>query len=96
MGGVREQETGAGRMGARAAAVGAAVGVAALVPAGVAHAGIISVGNATFGNTCINKGGSAAQGATTAAPGVGTGNALALPLHISRNNCGSSGIICTL
>ncbi|MFD7116799.1 chaplin family protein [Streptomyces sp. NPDC056652] len=86
---------GARRVGRRAAAVGAVLG-AALVPAGAAHANVIGIGNATFGNTCANQGGGAhTAGGTVAGSGAVSGNHAALPLHLPRNHCGNSGIICT-
>ncbi|MFF3784349.1 chaplin family protein [Streptomyces sp. NPDC001933] len=85
---------GAGRAGVRAAVLGAVAG-AALLPAGAAHAGVIGVGNAVFGNTCVNQGGARAVGATVAGSGVGSGNQTGLPLSLPRNHCGNSGIVCT-
>ncbi|GLF95119.1 chaplin family protein [Streptomyces yaizuensis] len=85
---------GAGRVGVRAAVLGAVAG-AALLPAGAAHASVIGVGNAVFGNTCVNQGGASAAGATVAGSGVGSGNQIGLPLSLPRNQCGNSGIICT-
>ncbi|MFE0426494.1 chaplin family protein [Streptomyces sp. NPDC058953] len=83
-----------GRRGARAAVLGAVAG-AALLPAGAAHASIIGVGNAAFGNTCANGGDARSAGATVAGSGVGSGNQAGLPLSLTRNQCGNSGIVCT-
>ncbi|WP_409239794.1 chaplin family protein [Streptomyces sp. PA5.6] len=77
----------------RAVLVGTAVGAVA-ASAAPAQAGIISVGNATFGNSCATKGGAQAAGGTAAGPGVLGANLAQLPLHLSRNTCGESGIIC--
>ncbi|MFD8916327.1 chaplin family protein [Streptomyces sp. NPDC059569] len=93
--GVGDGNGGARRAGRRAAAVGAVLG-AALVPAGAAHANVIGIGNATFGNTCANQGGGAhTAGGTVAGSGAVSGNHVALPLDLPRNHCGNSGIICT-
>ncbi|MEV4971716.1 chaplin family protein [Streptomyces scopuliridis] len=92
--GARDGNGGARRVGRRAAAVGAVLG-AALVPAGAAHANVIGVGNATFGNTCANQGGAHTAGGTVAGSGAVSGNHVALPLDLPRNHCGNSGIICT-
>lgn len=81
-------------VGMRAAVLGAVAG-AALLPAGAAHASVIGVGNAVFGNTCVSKGGAQAAGTTVAGSGVGGGNQTGLPLDLRRNQCGNSGIICT-
>ncbi|GAA4812855.1 chaplin family protein [Streptomyces ziwulingensis] len=86
--------SGAGRTGMRVAVLGAAAG-AALLPAGAAHASVIGVGNAVFGNTCVTQGSAGAAGATVAGSGLGTGNAAGLPLSLPRNRCGNSGIVCT-
>ncbi|MFF2012078.1 chaplin family protein [Streptomyces sp. NPDC058195] len=85
---------GAGRMGVRAAVLGAVAG-AAWLPVGAAHASVIGVGNAAFGNTCVNQAGARAAGATAAGSGVGSGNQIGLPLSLPRNHCGNSGIVCT-
>lgn len=85
---------GAGRAGARAAVLGAVAG-AALLPVGAAHANVIGVGNATFGNTCVSQGAARAEGTTVTGSGVGSGNLAGLPLDLPRNHCGNSGIICT-
>ncbi|MEU2675127.1 chaplin family protein [Streptomyces sp. NPDC007164] len=87
---------GAGRAGVRAAVLSAVAG-AALLPASAAHAGVIGIGNAVFGNTCVNQaeGGARAVGATVAGGGVGSGNQAGLPLSLPRNHCGNSGIVCT-
>ncbi|QIQ01475.1 chaplin family protein [Streptomyces liangshanensis] len=79
---------------ARAAVLGAVAG-AALLPAGAAQANVVGVGNAAFGNTCANQGGARAAGATVAGSGLGSGNHVGLPLHLARNHCGNSGIVCT-
>ncbi|MFJ4770045.1 chaplin family protein [Streptomyces uncialis] len=92
--GTRGTRGGAGRVGVRTAVLGAVAGVA-LVPAGAAHASVIGIGNAVFGNTCVNQGGAGAAGATVAASGVANGNQTGLPLDIRRNQCGNSGIVCT-
>lgn len=84
----------AGRRGARAAVLGAVAG-AALLPAGTSYANIVGVGNAAFGNTCANTGDTRSDGATVAGSGVGTGNLAGLPLRLTRNQCGNSGIVCT-
>ncbi|AXG82255.1 DUF320 domain-containing protein [Streptomyces paludis] len=81
-------------MGRRAAAVGVALG-AALAPAGAAHASVIGVGNAVFGNTCVTQGGTQAAGGTAAGSGAVSANLAQLPLSLPRNHCGSSGIVCT-
>lgn len=86
--------SGAGRAGVRVAVLGAVAGVA-LLPAGAAHASVIGVGNAAFGNTCVNQGSARASGATVAGSGVVGGNQVGLPLSLPRNQCGNSGIICT-
>ncbi|MCM2390492.1 chaplin family protein [Streptomyces albipurpureus] len=85
---------GAGRAGVRAAVLGAVAG-AALLPAGAAHASVIGIGNAAFGNTCVNQGSARAAGATVAGSGVASGNQAGLPLSLPRNQCGNSGIVCT-
>ncbi|MFD7412775.1 chaplin family protein [Kitasatospora purpeofusca] len=85
---------GARTVGKRLAAVGTAVG-AALVPAGAAHAGIVGVGNAVFGNSCETYGGTQATGGTVSDSGTVSGNQVGLPLDLPRNHCGSSGIVCT-
>ncbi|MEV6425609.1 chaplin family protein [Streptomyces sp. NPDC051662] len=93
--GVGDGNGGARRVGRRAAAVGAVLG-AALVPAGAAHASVIGIGNATFGNMCANQGGAHTAGGTVAGSGAVSGNHVALPLDLPRIQCGSSGIICTV
>ncbi|MFE3072004.1 chaplin family protein [Streptomyces sp. NPDC059247] len=86
---------GVGRSGRRVAVLGAVAGVA-LLPAGAAHASVIGVGNAVFGNTCVNQsGGARAEGSTVAGSGVASGNRAGLPLDLRRNHCGNSGIVCT-
>ncbi|WP_328916736.1 MULTISPECIES: chaplin family protein [unclassified Streptomyces] len=86
---------GAGKAGVRAAVLGAVAG-AALLPAGAAHASVIGVGNAVFGNACVNQDhGVRSAGATVAGSGLGSGNQAGLPLSLPRNHCGSSGIVCT-
>ncbi|MFJ5044747.1 MULTISPECIES: chaplin family protein [unclassified Streptomyces] len=80
--------------GARAMVLGAVAG-AALLPAGTAEANVVGIGNAAFGNTCANQGGARAEGATVAGSGLGSGNHAGLPLSLTRNHCGNSGIICT-
>ncbi|MFD8110212.1 chaplin family protein [Streptomyces microflavus] len=84
----------AGRAGARAAVLGAVAGVA-LLPVGAAHASVIGIGNAAFGNTCVSHGGARAVGTTVAGSGVASGNQAGLPLDLPRNHCGNSGIVCT-
>ncbi|MFE7123903.1 chaplin family protein [Streptomyces sp. NPDC057617] len=90
----RGTSCGAGGVGVRAAVLGAVAG-AALLPAGAAHANVVGIGNAAFGNTCVNQGGARALGATVAASGVASGNLAGLPLSLPRNHCGNSGIVCT-
>ncbi|MFE1365641.1 chaplin family protein [Streptomyces anulatus] len=80
--------------GARAVVLGAVAG-AALLPAGAAEANVVGVGNAAFGNTCVNQADARAGGATVAGSGLGSGNHAGLPLSLARNHCGNSGIICT-
>ncbi|WP_250304929.1 chaplin family protein [Streptomyces sp. NBC_01387] len=85
----------AAKAGVRAAVLGAVAG-ATLLPAGAAHASVIGVGDAVFGNACVNQDhGVRAAGATVTGSGVGGGNHAALPLSLPRNHCGSSGIVCT-
>ncbi|MFD5514032.1 hypothetical protein ACFWIB_40960 [Streptomyces sp. NPDC127051] len=79
--------------GKRAVLVGAAVGTVA-ASAAPAQAGIISVGNAAFGNSCSSKGNAQAADGTAAGPGVLGANLAQLPLQLQRNTCGESGIIC--
>ncbi|WP_167151056.1 chaplin family protein [Streptomyces sp. MBT27] len=79
------------RAGARAAVMGAA----ALLPAGAAHASVIGVGNAVFGNTCTSQGAVRTAGSTVTGSGVASGNQTGLPLDLPRNHCGNSGIVCT-
>ncbi|MFF3641533.1 chaplin family protein [Streptomyces sp. NPDC002564] len=88
-----ETWNGGGRAG-RAAVLGAVAGVA-LLPAGAAHANVIGVGNAAFGNTCASQGGARSTGATVAGSGLANGNQVGLPLDLPRNHCGNSGIVCT-
>ncbi|MFE4055081.1 chaplin family protein [Streptomyces sp. NPDC059096] len=90
----REAENGARLTGRRVAVAGAVLG-AALAPAGAAHASVIGVGNATFGNTCVNQGDAHAVGGTAAGSGAASGNYASLPLSLPRNQCGTSGIVCT-
>lgn len=73
----------------------AAAGAAAVVfaPAPAAHASVIGVGNAVFGNACANNG-SALTGTTTSGSGLLAGNAAQLPLDLPLNRCGNSGIVC--
>ncbi len=93
--GFRQNADGGTRsMGQRVAVVGAVLG-AALAPAGAAHADIIGVGNAVFGNSCTNHGGAWAVGTTASGSGAVSGNQAGLPLSLPRNRCGNSGIICT-
>lgn len=86
---------GAGRTGARTAAVLGAVAGVALLPAGAAHANVIGIGNAAFGNTCVSQGSDRTAGATVSGSGLGSGNQAGLPLSLPRNHCGNSGIVCT-
>ncbi|WP_436960782.1 chaplin family protein [Streptomyces sp. SudanB182_2057] len=72
---------------------GAAVGAVAAAAA-PASAGIVAVGDAVFGNSCVNAGASQASGATVAGSGSLAGNLAQLPLDLPRNRCGNSGIIC--
>ncbi|MEV6398083.1 chaplin family protein [Streptomyces sp. NPDC051907] len=81
-------------IGARAMVLGAVAG-AAMLPAATAEANVVGVGNAAFGNTCANQGGPRAEGATVAGSGLGSGNHAGLPLSLTRNHCGNSGIVCT-
>ncbi|MFJ4923518.1 chaplin family protein [Streptomyces sp. NPDC088725] len=90
----QDMDRGGRGMGKRAAAVGAVLGVA-LAPAGAAHASVVGIGNATFGNTCATEGGALAAGGTAAGSGTASGNQIGLPLDLPRNHCGSSGIVCT-
>ncbi|MGY3061748.1 hypothetical protein ACVWZD_006046 [Streptomyces sp. TE3672] len=90
----RSAVSGTARSGVRAAVLGAAAGVA-LLPAGAAHASVIGVGNAAFGNTCVSQGGARAVGSTVAGSGVASGNQVGLPLDLPRNHCGNSCIVCT-
>ncbi|MET9556565.1 chaplin family protein [Streptomyces sp. NPDC006645] len=83
------------RVGARAAVLGAVAGVA-LLPAGAAHANVVGIGNAVFGNACVSQGGAQAAGSTVAGSGLANGNQAGLPLDLRRNQCGNSGIICTV
>ncbi|MER5766157.1 chaplin family protein [Streptomyces sp. NPDC001985] len=91
---MRSTGGGAGRAGVRAAVLGAVAG-AALLPAGAAHASVIGIGNAAFGNACANQGAAQSAGATAAGSGAASGNQAGLPLSLPRNNCGNSGIVCT-
>ncbi|QDY75815.1 chaplin family protein [Streptomyces qinzhouensis] len=84
-----------GRGGARAALLGAVAGVALLPAVGAAHASVIGVGNPAFGNTCANLGGARTAGSTVAGSGLASGNLAGLPLNLTRNQCGNSGIVCT-
>ncbi|MEV8326809.1 chaplin family protein [Kitasatospora sp. NPDC056731] len=86
--------SGARTVGKRVAVLGTAVG-AALVPVGAAHASIVGVGNAVFDNSCVNHGGTQATGGTVSDSGTAAGNQVGLPLSLPRNQCGSSGIVCT-
>lgn len=81
--------------GVRVAVLGAVTGAAALLPAGVAQANVVGVGNAAFGNTCVNHGDVRADGATVTGSGLGAGNQAGLPLSLPRIDCGNSGIVCT-
>ncbi|WP_411119882.1 chaplin family protein [Streptomyces sp. 058-1L] len=81
-------------VGVRAVVLGAVAGVA-LLPAGAAHANVVGVGNAAFGNTCVSQGGAQTAGSTVSGSGAVSGNQVGLPLNLSRNHCGNSGIICT-
>ncbi|MEU0695642.1 chaplin family protein [Streptomyces niveus] len=86
---------GVGKAGVRAAVVGAVAG-AALLPAGAAQANVVGIGNAVFGNTCVQDGkGARSEGATVAGSGLVGGNQAGLPLSLPRNHCGTSGIVCT-
>lgn len=67
----------------------------ALVPAASAQASIVGIGNAVVDNTCVNHGDTHAVGSAHAGSGVIGGNAAGLPLGLSRNDCGNSGIVCT-
>ncbi|MFE9491212.1 MULTISPECIES: chaplin family protein [unclassified Streptomyces] len=92
----RSADGGAGRASVRAAVLGlGAVAGVALLPAGAAHASVIGIGNAVFGNTCVSQGGTRAAGTTVAGSGVASGNQVGLPLSLPRNHCGNSGIVCT-
>ncbi|WP_327169851.1 chaplin family protein [Streptomyces subrutilus] len=86
--------TGLQQAGRRAVVTGTAVG-AVLVPVGAAHASVVGIGNAVFGNTCASHGDARAEGGTAAASGAASGNFAALPLSLPRNHCGNSGIVCT-
>ncbi|MFI1016699.1 chaplin family protein [Streptomyces sp. NPDC020965] len=90
----RHSDGGTRRNGRRAVAVGAVLG-AALAPAGAAHANIIGIGNAAFGNDCVQRGDARAAGGTVAGSGAVSGNQAGLPLSLPRNQCGNSGIVCT-
>ncbi|MGW2543595.1 chaplin family protein [Kitasatospora sp. NPDC001574] len=92
--GRRTTSSGARTAGTRMAVLGTAMG-AALVPAGAAQADIVGVGNAVFGNSCENHGGTQTAGGTVSDSGTASGNQLGLPLSLPRNHCGSSGIVCT-
>ncbi|WP_333769167.1 hypothetical protein [Streptomyces sp. IBSBF 2435] len=86
---------GVGKASARAAVMGAVAG-AALLPAGAAHASVLGIGDAVFGNACVDQDRAAqSEGATAAGSGVGGGNQAALPLSLQRNHCGTSGIVRT-
>ncbi|MFG2226513.1 chaplin family protein [Streptomyces sp. NPDC048644] len=84
---------GAVSAGVRAAVLGAVAG-AALLPADAAQANVIGIGNAAFGNTCVNQGGARAMGSTVAGSGAVSGNHVGLPLSLPRNHCGNSGVVC--
>ncbi|MFF4717367.1 chaplin family protein [Streptomyces eurythermus] len=77
----------------QAVLVGTALGAVALSGT-PAHANIVGVGNAAFGNSCANHGAVRASGATVAGTGTLSGNAIGLPLDLPRNECGNSGITC--
>ncbi|WP_037910821.1 chaplin family protein [Actinacidiphila yeochonensis] len=84
-----------GRAGSRVAVLGAVAG-ATLLPAGAAHASVVGVGNAVFGNSCVTlDSGARAEGATVGGSGLLGGNTAGLPLSLPRNHCGNSGIVCT-
>ncbi|OON80059.1 chaplin family protein [Streptomyces tsukubensis] len=92
---VRGTGSGTGKAAVRATVVGAVAG-AALLPVGAAQANVIGIGNAVFGNTCVQQGqGAQADGVTAAGSGLAAGNQAGLPLSLPRNHCGNSGIICT-
>ncbi|MFF7155312.1 hypothetical protein [Streptomyces sp. NPDC008139] len=92
---VRDMVGGVGELGARAAVLGAVAG-AALLPAGVAHASVLGVGDAVFGKACLHQDhGVRTAGATVAGSGLGRGNQTGPPLSLPRNHCGGSGIVCT-
>lgn len=94
--GARQDAGGGARsVGKRAAAVGAVLG-AALVPAGAAHANAVGIGNGVFGNTCAARSDAQAVAGTVAGSGAASGNIAGLPLSLPRNQCGNSGIICTV
>ncbi|WP_330177474.1 chaplin family protein [Streptomyces sp. NBC_01498] len=86
--------SGARNAGMRVAVLGAVAG-AALLPAGTAQASVVGVGNAVFGNTCVNGSEARAAGSTVSGSGLGSGNSAGLPLSLTRNHCGNSGIVCT-
>ncbi|MFE3826886.1 chaplin family protein [Streptomyces sp. NPDC059092] len=90
----KDVDSGVRGTGRRVAVAGAVLG-AALAPAGAAHASVIGIGNATFGNTCANQGDARAAGGTAAGSGAASGNYASLPLSLPRNQCGTSGIVCT-
>ncbi|MEU6394807.1 hypothetical protein [Streptomyces sp. NPDC046939] len=77
----------------RAVLVGSAVGAMA-ASAAPAQAGVVSVGNAVFGNSCVTKGGAQAAGGTAAGPGILGTDLAQLPLDLPQVTCGESGIIC--
>ncbi|MGI5484882.1 chaplin family protein [Streptomyces lavendofoliae] len=77
----------------QAVLVGVGLGAVAL-SAAPAHASVIGVGNATFGNVCANAGGAHASGATVSGGGVLAGLVGQLPMDLPRNDCGNSGLTC--
>ncbi|GAB2883890.1 chaplin family protein [Streptomyces mayteni] len=94
----RNVGSGARKSARRTAVVSAVVGAAAgaaLVPAGAAQASVVGIGNAVFGNTCVLQGDAQATGSTVSGSGAGGGNNVGLPLNLSRQQCGNSGIVCT-
>lgn len=73
----------------------AAAGGAVLAAASPSHA-VAGTGGAVFDNHCLSTGhGSQARGATTSGAGFLGGNAALSPLHIVRQECGNSGMICS-
>ncbi len=76
----------------RTGVVGAVLLGGALASAGPVHADVIGgLGNAAFGNVCVNHSSSSAAGATADGPGFLTSNAGQPPLAMPRNNCGTQG-----